>query len=348
MNKKIFEWAIVGAGPAGIAALGKLLDHGIAPEKILWVDPEFAVGDLGKHWSNVSSNTSVRLFLQFLQNASSFAYEKAPKAFLLNQLPQEKTCLLQHIAEPLQWVTQQLCQNVHAKQTMIHEMKLSKRVWLLQSDSETFAAKQVILATGAVAESLNHPEIETIAFETAIDCKLLAQAVKQEDSIAVFGSSHSAIIIIKNLVDLGVKKIVNFYRSPCRYAVNMGDWILFDNAGLKGETAEWAREHIDGVRPDNLSRYINNAANLASFLPECNKAVYAVGFKRRNSIHVHEYEPIQYNPHLGIIGPGLFGLGIAYPELKADPFGNEEYQVGLWKFMVYLNKILPVWLKYSP
>ena len=58
------------------------------------------------------------------------------------------------------------------------------------------------------------------------------------------------------------------------------------------------------------------------------------------------YEHSQYNPHVGIIGPGLFGLGIAYPELKPDPFGSVESQVGLWKFMVYLNKILPLWFKY--
>jgi hypothetical protein len=50
---------------------------------------------------------------------------------------------------------------------------------------------------------------------------------------------------------------------------------------------------------------------------------------------------------VGIRGPGLFGLGIAYPEVKTDPLGSVEYQVGLWKFMVYLNKVMPVWFKYD-
>ncbi len=49
---------------------------------------------------------------------------------------------------------------------------------------------------------------------------------------------------------------------------------------------------------------------------------------------------------MGIIGPGLFGLGIAYPELKTDPSGNTESQVGLWKFIVYLNKVLPLCFRY--
>ena len=42
-----YAWTVIGAGPAGIAAVGKLLDHGIAPEKIAWIDPAFAAGDLG-------------------------------------------------------------------------------------------------------------------------------------------------------------------------------------------------------------------------------------------------------------------------------------------------------------
>lgn len=59
MKEKTFQWAIVGAGPAGIAAIGKLLDYGITPADILWLDPAFKVGDLGQLWQNVSSNTIV-------------------------------------------------------------------------------------------------------------------------------------------------------------------------------------------------------------------------------------------------------------------------------------------------
>ena len=52
-----YKWTVIGAGPAGIAAVGRLLDHGIAPEKIAWVDPDFTAGDLGNKWRAVSSNT---------------------------------------------------------------------------------------------------------------------------------------------------------------------------------------------------------------------------------------------------------------------------------------------------
>ena len=42
-----YAWTVIGAGPAGIAAVGKLLDHGIAGEDIAWIDPAFAAGDIG-------------------------------------------------------------------------------------------------------------------------------------------------------------------------------------------------------------------------------------------------------------------------------------------------------------
>lgn len=346
MSKYTFQWAVIGAGPAGIAAVGKLLDAGVLPQDILWLDPHFKVGDFGLLWRNVSSNTKVKYFTDFLLAVESFAYKKSPVNFELKDLFPEQTCDLSVAADPLQWVTDHLIQTVHAIHTTIHEMFLSERSWSLCSDTETYRAKNVILATGALASSLNYPGLNVISFDNAIDKEKLAACVNQSETYGVFGSSHSAIIIVRHLVELGVKKVINFYRSPCRYAVDMDGWILFDNTGLKGQTAEWAREHIDGVLPSNLVRFNTSEAHIAHFLPECDRVIYAVGFEKRKSIVIGDYEDARHNPYVGIIGPGLFGFGIAYPETRPDPVGNIESQVGLWKFMVYLNKVMPIWLDY--
>ncbi|WP_131779947.1 FAD-dependent oxidoreductase [Legionella bozemanae] len=346
MHKKTYQWAVVGAGPSGIAAVGKLLDNGILPEDILWFDPHFKVGDFGLYWRNVSSNTKVKYFKDFLSAAHSFHYQEAPIDFQLNHLPLDETCTLSYMAEPLQWITENFLQKVHAVKTTIHNMFLSKRLWSLSSDSQTYHAKNVILATGALPSTLNYPGVNVIPFDTAIDKEKLSAVVQRDETYGVFGSSHSAIIILKYLVELDVKKVINFYRSPCCYAIEMDDWILFDNTGLKGQSAAWAREHIDGVLPSNLVRYNVSEPNIARFLPECDQVIYAVGFEQRKNIIIGDYEHVRHNPYVGIIGPGLFGLGIAYPETKADIYGNVESQVGLWKFMVYLNKVMPLWLKY--
>lgn len=348
MNNKTVEWAVIGAGPAGIAAVGKLIDHGVKPETIVWIDPHFTVGDLGLFWSQVSSNTTVKLFIDFLHAVRAFAYSAAPIDFPINHLPPNDTCELQFIVDPLQWITTVLKHTVQAHASHVTHLSLSKREWVIHTDLKVHHAKNVILATGSVPNPPHDTTIASIPFEQAINKKRLQAALTPTDNtIAVFGSSHSAIIIIEHLVSLNTPKIINFYRSPCRYAVDLGDWTLFDNTGLKGKTAAWAREHIDGRRPDTLIRLISSESNVATYLPQCDKAIYATGFSQRTSLTIEEYQHHQYNPHVGIIGPGLFGLGIAYPERKRDPMGYEETQVGLWKFMTYLNKIMPIWFKYS-
>ncbi|MFC3909560.1 pyridine nucleotide-disulfide oxidoreductase [Legionella dresdenensis] len=346
MNKKPFEWAVIGAGPAGIAAVGRLIDHDIPASEILWLDPHFKVGDLGALWRNVSSNTTVARFLAFLQASAAFGYQSADIDFNLNHLPLEETCILADVVEPLQWVTNRLLPKVASCQTLIHHILLKERLWQLTATEQSFLARNVILANGAAPSTLNYPGIQQIPFETAIDKEQLAACISPGKTYGVFGSSHSAIIIIRYLVELGVEKIINFYRSPCKYALDMGDWILFDNTGLKGQTALWARENIDGTYPPGLNRYPVNEHSIARHLPECDQVIYAVGFEQRRNLDIGGYENADYNSNTGIIAPGLFGFGIGYPETKADPFGTIESQVGLWKFMVYLNKVLPIWLQY--
>ncbi|MBA2650107.1 MAG: FAD-dependent oxidoreductase [Legionella sp.] len=344
---KLFQWAVVGAGPSGIAAVGKLLDNKISPNDILWVDPNFKVGDFGLLWSSVSSNTKVRTFIDFLEAIHFFAFNKVAHQFNLMHLNPDDTCILSDMVAPLQWVTDKLMKAVVTKHTRIDTISLSKQTWSLCSKKDLFKAKNIILSTGAVPNRLHYPNVETIPFEDAIDKSKLAKVIDLNETCAVFGSSHSAIIIIRHLVELGIKKVVNIYRSPCRYAIDMGTWTLFDNTGLKGHTAEWAREHIDGTLPNNLVRYKTNDEDVLGYLADCDKVIYAVGFEKRNSVVIDGFEEICHNPHTGILAPGLFGFGIAYPELKTDPVGNVESQVGLWKFMVYLNKAMPLWFKYT-
>lgn len=344
MRNSNYKWTVVGAGAAGIAAVAKLLETGVEPKKLLWIDPFFEVGDLGKHWRNVSSNTKVKHFFSFLQSSPELASHE--RKFAIHSLDPEKTCQLQNIVEPLQVVTDRLLQKVEFNKANVKSIVLSNNLWCITTDKQSYTASNVILATGAEPKSLDLAKDE-LAFVDAIDKDKLQAKFDPKHTYAVFGSSHSAFIIIRNLVELGAKKVINFYRSPCKYAIDMGDYYLFDNTGLKGDTARWTRENIDGVLPNNLQRYISTEENLAKYLPQIDKVVYAVGFVARKNIKVGEFKNLHYNPHLGILAPGLFGFGIAYPELKYDKFGNPEQQVGLWKFSQYLENVLPVWMRYG-
>lgn len=341
-----YEWAIIGAGPAGIAAVGNLLDYGIPAEQIAWLDPHFTVGDFGTKWRNVPSNTKVSLFLKYLNACQSFAFQDCAQNFAIQQTDPEKTCHLHLMGEPLQWITDFLKTKVQIFKTLAEHLFLGKNLWhIILKNKQEIRAKKVILAMGSEPETLAFPN-PVIPLEIAMDEHRLQKIIAPTDTIAVFGSSHSAILVLKNLVENNVKKIINFFRSPLLYAVHLHDWILFDDGGLKASTAEWARTNIDGELPNNLIRVHSNQHQIEKYLPQCNKVIYAIGFKRRHLPQIKDLDSLSYFEQCGIIAPGLFGCGIAFPEAKMNRLGIVEHRVGLWKFMDYIRNILPIWMAY--
>jgi cation diffusion facilitator CzcD-associated flavoprotein CzcO len=341
-----FSWTVIGAGPAGIAAIGRLLDYGVAGDQIAWIDPEFGAGDLGAKWGAVPSNTRVELFLDYLTASPSFRYEQAPP-FKLSSLVPSETCALGVVAEPLRWISQHLRQTVASVETIATELTLADRQWTVVTEDRKITSRNVILAIGAVPKRLAYPGLEEIPTESALDPTKLAQLPLDGATVAVFGSSHSSMIALPNLLNTPVKKVVNFYRSPLKYAVYLDDWILFDDTGLKGQAAEWARKHIDGTLPQRLERCLVGAPEFDEVLQTCDHVVYTVGFERRNLPATPQWGSLTYDATNGILAPGLFGVGIAFPEYWVDPMGAGQYHVGLHKFMQRLNTALPLWLRYT-
>src|SRR5271168_1690337 len=341
-----YAWTVIGAGPAGIAAVGRLLDHGIAPEKIAWNDPAFAVGDLGQKWRPVSSNTIAGTFLSFLNGSAAFRFAEAPPT-PLREVDPEETCALALVAEPLVWVTQQLRERVHVFQTTATALHLQNRQWRIDTPQQEVVSENVVLAVGAVPKSLSYPHLDEIPVEVALDPEKLARQPLEGATVAVFGSSHSSMIVLPNLLRHPVKKVINFYQSPLKYAVYLDDWILFDDTGLKGRAAAWARENIDGVYPEKLERCWVSSREFEGKLEACDRVVYTVGFERRKLPATPQWGELEYNQQNGIIATGLFGLGIAFPEYAKDPYGFGQHRVGLKKFMDHLDSVLPLWLRYG-
>ncbi len=339
------KWAVIGAGPAGIASVAKLLDYGISNDDIVWFDPEFKVGDLGTKWCEVSSNTKVENFLEFLSYSQSFQLKEPNQQFAIYQFDPDQTCQLKHIVEPLQWITESFKKIITSITASVESLELINNQWQIHTPQQTYFASNVVLAIGAEPNYLSY-DVPMISLANALDKNKLSQLVTAQDSVAVFGSSHSAILILRDLINLNVKRVINFYRSPERYAVYMNNWILFDNTGLKGDAADWAKENLNNKKHANLQRYLSTTDNIHQYLPSCNKVIYATGFKPRH-INVPHLAELEYNDKTGIIAPGLFGIGIAFPEGACDKFNNFEYNVGLRKFIRYLDRIMPIWLQYG-
>ena len=154
-----------------------------------------------------------------------------------------------------------------------------------------------------------------------------------------------------------------FSRRPLVYAVHMDGWILYDNTGLKGIAASFARENLedDKLRSSPVSKYIekidcshNEQSTYESMLPKCTNLIQAVGFVRdplpcltRDGTMLenvaYDHERGGFRDGEGRKLTGLYGAGIAFPELVTDPAGNTELAVGFWKFMKYLKNVVPQW-----
>lgn len=336
-----YEWVVVGAGPAGIAAVGKLIDFGVQPKRIGWIDPAFQVGDFGSKWQHVSSNTKVGLFLRFFEACQAFNYHLAPP-FAIQRQPAEETCMLALAADPLQWISNQLQAQVNTIYGWVEALHPHDSKWQLKVADKTIAATNVILAIGSEPKQLAYP-LPAIHLTIALHPAALKAACTPQDVIAVFGSSHSAVLILKTLLEeCNIQRVINFYLSPLRYAVYFDDWILYDDTGLKGIAAQWAKANLEGnTLPSRLARYHATPENIATHLPQCTKAIYATGFQARTIANL----PTHYNNQTGEIAPHLFGIGIAFPEAKVNPEGMLEYRVGLWKFMDYLERVVPLWVR---
>ena len=62
--------------------------------------------------------------------------------------------------------------------------------------------------------------------------------------------------------------------------------------------------------------------------------VYAIGFDPKRIPFKSEINLKNYNTKSGVIGPGLFGIGFAFPEHIIDKkHGHTEHNVGVWDFM---------------
>lgn len=343
------EWTVVGAGPAGIVAIGILIDLGIPAKSIMWVDPLFKVGRLGEYYQNVPGNVKNSGFVSFLKACHTFQLvESQAKNELFLMDPNEYNNL-SIIVKPLQDITDYLLHEVKSIKGNIKKLDFDNELWYITAmDNNIFTSRHVILATGSHPKSLDYDHIDIIPLDYALDKEALKHMVKEHDIIAVFGSSHSAILILKFLSELIVKQIINFYKHPIVYAVEGGAWTINNVNGLKGITAQWAKEILTQNPPHNLIRLVLNQENLDHYLPQCNKTIYAIGFVQNNLpetiINSEKIDELPFDKETGAIGPRLFGIGIAFDAQIDTPYGKEA-AIGLNGFMKYAQAVIPTWLQ---
>ncbi|KAI0556007.1 hypothetical protein F4679DRAFT_520684 [Xylaria curta] len=397
---------VVGAGPGGITVIGNLLEQGAELQtdqrKLIWVDPHFQGGRVNSRYREVPSNTKVGLFVQFANEVSPFKaiLEAAPKPnalTALQSLPQDQGCRLSYAADMCLMLTDGLAVHPQVKshRGKVTSATLDERtnIWNVEfDDGGHVTTSKIALCTGSSPVSKTLPAIERIRqqglepvdLDVALAPSILTKTFDPatQTTIAVVGASHSAILVLMNLVHLANSthphlRVKWFTRNELRYAEYMDGWILRDNTGLKGQAADWARQNLDREAFPNspVSNIITKVWTAGkeeeaykAGLPDCTHVVQAVGYAQNplprfeiiekdgttaKLLHV-EYDNSNGRfykkngsklEHDRIYVPGLFGAGIAFPERVTDPQGNVEHAVGFWKFMKFVKRVVPDWVK---
>jgi len=344
-----YDWAVIGAGPAGIVTVGILLDLGVDPRTIAWVDPEFMVGRLGQYYTTVPGNTKTKLFIDFINACRTFVASGSPAIERLKEYDLEKECSLRVIVDPLLDITAYLRTLVDSYQQCLKALTCSEGKWHASLARGELEAQHVVLALGAHPKSLHYTEPDReLSLDIALQKQCLSHYVSPSDTIAVVGSAHSAVLVMKFLSELPAGRIINLYTKSLQYAVDLGSWTLNASLGLKGIAAEWARTVLEKQPPANLIRLLNTPEARAAWLPICTKIIYAAGYERNELPSINnESIAISYDETSGVIAPRLFGIGIAFPELHTDTLGNSEYRIGLNSFMEYARRVVPHWIAYK-
>jgi len=326
-----YEWAIIGAGLAGITALAVLMDCGVDPSSIVWIDPEFNVGRVGKYYRNVPGNVQTSRLILYVETCPYFKEIKSPSLDALYTYNLDEFQPLHVIADPLLDFTAYLRDKVPSIQSTVTSLDRIGDHWMLIGPDYSINTQKVILAIGAEPKELGY-NIPTIPLDDAIDQQKIATYVSPDDHVAVFGGMHSAILILKYLSELPVKQITNFYMDP----------YFYDAPGLEGITALWAKTVLEQNPPKNLSRVLNTPANRDSILPTCTKVVYAIGYTP-SPIMVNGTYNITFDEHTGMIAKNLYGIGIAFPPTGIIN-GHKVAKNGLHTYLNYAKKLVPQWI----
>ncbi len=326
-----YDWAIVGAGFAGITALAVLLDAGVDPSAVAWIDPEFNVGRVGKYYGEVPGNIQTKHLIEYVEKCPYFKTIISPSLLTLYTYPAEQFQQLQVIVDPLLDFTAHLQNMVVPIKDCISSLQRVDNCWILESSDGTFCAKKVVLAIGAHPKRFDY-DIAEIPLDDAFNKKKLINFISPDDSIAVFGGMHSAILVLKNLSELSVKNIINFYLED----------YFHGSPGLEGVASMWAEDVLEKNPPANLIRVLSTPENIEQILPTCSKAIYAVGYES-NAILVNGSSDVTFDEHTGIIDEDLYGIGIAFPPTGIFN-GQKIAKNGLYAYLVYAKKLIPRWI----
>ena len=314
-----------------------LAETSIPLNSIYIIDPHFDGGDLFRKWSSVISNTPWSVTITNLQ--THLPSVKIPKWALA--LPLDKPTPVSTIAKLIRECAEPLLKQVKcvygSAVSANWSSKTSKYTVFVQKEQSTtlIEVSGVCLTYGSEPNELDISS-PSIPLDIALDCNRLSKYIEPDSKVIVFGTRHSGVHVLKNLVDCSANSIIGLYKGvkPFMWARD-GEY-----DGIKMDAALIADEIIAGKYP---SVQLLSTSNLSAILREVRSAhwvVYAIGFEPRNLLQITNdgvpITKIEYDNSGKILNcSSMWGFGIAYPSQAPDGI---HWDVGVSSFLEHIHR----------
>ena len=318
-----YELAIIGLGPAGIFTLASL------PESILSttivIEKACIGGDIATQYGAVVANITKAEIIQTFRTIPRWANTTYPEldAYQDNQAPPLALVgkiLRRFIMPDLQKAHLHTCELTALTTTPTQR-------WQLETTAGMFEAQTIVLCMGAKPKTLNLPA-PTIPLSVAFTSQL-AHFVNPDDSthpIVVFGTSHSGVLVLKELYTLGCRQVYAVYKGTEPFRIADAP----QAEGLKQDAAMIAKEIQQkawGINTPTLLSY-NDFSTLYRLIHKAQAVIYAIGFEPR-SIPLPEQTP------------NLFQIGYCKPNLSWVDIGFAGFIRQAQDFARLMEKTLP-------
>ncbi|OQE17493.1 hypothetical protein PENFLA_c024G01735 [Penicillium flavigenum] len=293
----------------------------------------------------------------------------------LESMNRDKTCQLSFAGDMVLMLVNGLIERseVQSVEGAVEKASLNRGIWTVSTFNQSFKTTRLFMCTGSQPQSssMHYPFNKDLTVLDLDECMLrshLPSALPKDRKsvVAVIGNSHSGILCCKNLYESAKSKerdikIVNFGRRPIKYAKYVDNGIIFDNTGLKGSTAEWAKEVMENDPDPEMIEQVDLSQDqdlaFREHLPRCTHIIYAIGYTRSPlpALYIDGQpagEELTFDMHSSRFHygdraervQGLYANGIAFPEEVKDPEGHVEAAVGIAKFFSFAERMKKNWL----
>ena len=334
----MLDYIILGGGLSGIITLSII--HNKYPSKTIgWIDNNnFTGGDLVKY-PEVPANTPYPVLVKFIEkiyNNINFARSSDEICNLVDNGIFKLKCL----AKELKIISNHIrtLKNVTMINDYINRMEYIDNTWGVYGELNNYSSTRVVICNGSIHKKLNY-NIPAIPVEIALNPEKLRKLDIKNKKLAVFGNSHSGILILKNLYDLSCNHVTNIIKTSIKIPyMDENNIEIYQESGIRGVGLEWANKFMVPENKTNIKIVKYTDFDQASY----DYVIYSIGLVRRNlSIKIND-TPLIIDPafnETGLLSKNLYGLGVAYPEYYILN-GDTEYKVGIGGFFQRATKIL--------